>query len=50
VLSPSAQLDYLELVDAQTFEPIAELRPPAFVIGAARFGKTRLIDNVWVPR
>jgi pantoate--beta-alanine ligase len=50
MLSPSAQLDYLEVVDAQTFEPIAELRPPAFVIGAARFGKTRLIDNVWVPR
>jgi pantoate--beta-alanine ligase len=48
-LSPSAQLDYLEVVDAQTFEPIEELAPPAFVIGAARFGKTRLIDNLWVP-
>jgi pantoate--beta-alanine ligase len=49
MLSPNAQLDYLEIVDAQTFEPIEELRPPAFVIGAARFGTTRLIDNLWVP-
>jgi pantoate--beta-alanine ligase len=48
-LSPSAQLDYLEMVDGQTFEPIEELRPPAFVIAAARFGRTRLIDNLWVP-
>jgi len=49
-LSSSAQLDYLELVDAETFEPIEDLRPPAFVIGAARFGRTRLIDNLWVPQ
>jgi pantoate--beta-alanine ligase len=48
-LSPHAHLDYLEIVDAATFEPIEELRPPAFVIGAARFGTTRLIDNLWVP-
>ncbi|MGP8100354.1 MAG: pantoate--beta-alanine ligase [Candidatus Cybelea sp.] len=48
-LSPSAQLDYLEIVDAETFEPIEKFRPPAFVIGAARFGTTRLIDNLWVP-
>jgi pantoate--beta-alanine ligase len=48
-LSSRAHLDYLEVVDAGTFEPIDEFRPPAFVIGAARFGTTRLIDNVWVP-
>ncbi|HLY03774.1 MAG TPA: pantoate--beta-alanine ligase [Candidatus Cybelea sp.] len=49
-LSPGAQLDYLDVVDAEAFEPIEELRPPAFVIGAARFGATRLIDNLWVPK
>jgi len=49
-LSSRAQLDYLEIVDAATFEPLEELRAPAFVIGAARFGATRLIDNLWVPR
>jgi pantoate--beta-alanine ligase len=49
MLSPNAQLDYLEIVDAATFEPIEKLRPPAFIIGAARFGGTRLIDNLLVP-
>jgi pantoate--beta-alanine ligase len=47
-LSPSAELDYLDLVDARTFVPLDRLRPPAFIIGAARFGKTRLIDNLWI--
>ena len=47
-LSPAAQLDYLDVVDARTFEPVERLRPPAFIIGAARFGTTRLIDNLWV--
>lgn len=48
LLSPSAKLDYLDLVDAHTFAPLDRLQPPAFVIGAARFGTTRLIDNVWI--
>jgi pantoate--beta-alanine ligase len=49
-LSPLAKLDYLDLVDGTSFEPIEELRPPAFIIGAARLGTTRLIDNLWVSR
>jgi pantoate--beta-alanine ligase len=48
VLSPDAKLDYLDLVDAKTFAPIEYLHPPAFIVGAARFGSTRLIDNLWV--
>jgi pantoate--beta-alanine ligase len=39
------ELDYLDVVDADTFQPC----PPqagALVIGAARFGGTRLIDNL----
>jgi pantoate--beta-alanine ligase len=47
-LDPSAQLDYLDVVDANTFLPIDALAPPAFVIGAARFGTTRLLDNLWI--
>ncbi len=47
-LSSSARLEYLELVDAQNFAPLEHLRPPAFIVGAARFGTTRLIDNLWV--
>ncbi len=47
-LSASAKLDYLDVVDAQSFEPLERLQTPAFVIGAARFGSTRLIDNLWL--
>lgn len=47
-LSPLARLDYLDAVDAVTFAPLEHLRVPAFVIGAAAFGRTRLIDNLWV--
>ncbi|HTZ54289.1 MAG TPA: pantoate--beta-alanine ligase [Candidatus Acidoferrum sp.] len=47
-LHPLAQLDYLDVVDASTFSPIDTLSPPAFVIGAARFGSTRLLDNLWI--
>ena len=47
-LSPVATPDYFDVVDAETFEPLDRLRPPAFVIGAARFGNTRLIDNLCV--
>lgn len=43
-----ATLDYLDLVDADTFAPIDRLRPPAFVVAAARFGATRLLDNEWI--
>ncbi|MBV8066574.1 MAG: pantoate--beta-alanine ligase [Candidatus Eremiobacteraeota bacterium] len=47
-LSSTAKLDYLDVVDAASFEPIETLRPPAFIIGAARFGAVRLIDNLWI--
>ncbi|MBV8344602.1 MAG: pantoate--beta-alanine ligase [Candidatus Eremiobacteraeota bacterium] len=46
VLSPAARLDYLEVVDATTFAPLEPPRSPALIVGAARFGSTRLIDNV----
>ncbi len=41
-------LEYLDIVDADSFEPIATLRSPAFIIAAARFGRTRLLDNLWI--
>ena len=43
-----ATWDYLDVVDMDTFAPQRFLSPPAFVIGAARFGTTRLIDNLMV--
>lgn len=39
------ELDYLAVVDPDTFAETADA-PGALVIGAARFGTTRLIDNI----
>ena len=43
---PLAKLDYAELVDAHSFEPLDFVRPPALLLIAARIGGTRLIDNL----
>jgi pantoate--beta-alanine ligase len=46
---PDAQrfdLDYLAIVDADTFKPQTTLEPRSLLIAAARLGSTRLIDNV----
>jgi pantoate--beta-alanine ligase len=40
--------EYFDIVDADSFAPLEALRAPAFVIGAARFGTTRLLDNLYV--
>jgi pantoate--beta-alanine ligase len=39
------RIDYLELCDEQSLQPIAIARPPARLFVAAFIGKTRLIDN-----
>jgi len=41
-------IDYFELRDAETLEPMTTLRRPARILAAARLGKTRLIDNLAV--
>jgi pantoate--beta-alanine ligase len=38
-------VDYLELRDADTLEPVGALARPARLLAAARLGTTRLIDN-----
>lgn len=38
--------EYIELVDPDTLEALDEARPGAVLAVAARFGETRLIDNV----
>jgi len=45
---PRAALDYAEIVDADTFEPVTRISRPAYVLIAAFVGKTRLIDNLYV--
>ncbi|MBV8198632.1 MAG: pantoate--beta-alanine ligase, partial [Candidatus Eremiobacteraeota bacterium] len=49
-LDPNATLDYLELVDPATFATLERPSGPALLVAAARFGTTRLIDNVRVNR
>lgn len=44
---PGVQMDYGEIVDADTFEPAA-LRKTCFALIAARVGGTRLIDNALI--
>jgi pantoate--beta-alanine ligase len=46
---PSVRLDYLEIVDPLTLDPLAEVDQPALVAVAAFVGTTRLIDNLELP-
>lgn len=46
--APLARIDYVELVDAETMEPIEAGRPNSRLALAVYFGKTRLIDNIRV--
>ncbi len=41
-----ARIDYLEIRDATTLEPVEAIAGPAVMAGAVFFGKTRLIDNI----
>jgi pantoate--beta-alanine ligase len=51
VLSPEARLDYLELVDADSFEILESAKGKrARLIIAAYVGETRLIDNIFIDR
>ena len=43
-----ASPDYVEIVDADSFEPIVRLTRSCLVLLAVRFGVTRLIDNMQV--
>jgi len=45
---PLAQVDYVELVNADTLEPVIRLHGSCLVLLAIRFGATRLIDNLLI--
>lgn len=45
---PLASVDYAEIVDADTLEPVTRLRRACLVLLAAFVGATRLIDNMLV--
>lgn len=48
---PAAELDYAEVADAETLEPLERLEPGrrAVALIAARVGPARLIDNALLP-
>ena len=46
---PLVKLDYLEIVDAATMEPVSELDRPILAALAAFVGRARLIDNFTWP-
>ncbi len=46
---PLARIDYVEIVDSETFEPVASIGPrPVYALLAVFIGKTRLIDNLLI--
>jgi pantoate--beta-alanine ligase len=47
---PGIALDYAEIVDAETLEPVVNLRGNCLILLAAKLGKTRLIDNALVEQ
>jgi len=47
--TPEARIDYAAVVDEETFEEVGTITRPARALVAARFGETRLIDNLLLP-
>ena len=43
---PRAKLDYVEIVDPVTLDPLTLLEGPATIVAAVWFGDVRLIDNL----
>lgn len=44
--SSLARIDYLSLVDAETLQPVTDLKRPAILAAAVFYGDVRLIDHV----
>jgi pantoate--beta-alanine ligase len=45
---PRAQIDYAEIVDAHTFDPLTHVTRSSYALLAAKFGETRLLDNLLI--
>jgi pantoate--beta-alanine ligase len=45
---PLAAVDYAEIVNAETFEPVTRIARPCYALLAVFLGKTRLIDNMLI--
>ncbi len=44
--APLARIDYIEVADAETLQPVEMVGPNSVLLLAVSFGKTRLIDNM----
>ena len=44
--APLANIEYVEIVDQLTMQPVNELAEPVMIAMAVRFKTTRLIDNI----
>ena len=47
--APLARIDYIELVDTETLQPVDTRGVNSVLVAAVFFGKTRLIDNIRLP-
>ncbi len=45
---PRGKAEYAEIVDAQTFQPVALVNRGAYALLAVKFGTTRLLDNMLI--
>jgi pantoate--beta-alanine ligase len=45
---PRAKVDYVEIVDAETFQAITHVNRASYALLAAKFGETRLLDNMLI--
>jgi len=43
-----ARVDYAEIADADSFQPILRVNKPCYILLAVFIGKTRLIDNLYI--
>jgi pantoate--beta-alanine ligase len=46
--APLARIDYAEIADADTLQPVKTVCRNTVLALAVFFGKTRLIDNLWL--
>ena len=49
-LEPRIDVDYVQIVDAVTFEPLRTIRGTCYALIAANVGGTRLIDNAYISQ
>jgi pantoate--beta-alanine ligase len=45
---PLMKIDYVEVVDADSFDPVVRVTRSSYILLAAYLGKTRLIDNMFI--